>query len=272
MSDFLKEAREIVGLPEPAVVRNMPASLAFDQPGHGFQDGLMKSAILCTARSGSSLLSIAMEAYGFRFREYLNAGDLLKKVVVDAAIKYTSELAQPFEQFATQDGRMSIKMPPLGLVFLFMMGEFPKNLDQWRFVYLRRENLVRQAISGAVARKTGQWTHVMAARAEVSDDDYSFDEILRILNSANQENRMIERFIGLLGLPVYNVVYEEFVKNQKPVLAEIAAFFGCDLNDYPEAAQHEPWIERQSTDLNARWEDRFREDLLKRLGVDSNSI
>ncbi|RJE84154.1 Stf0 family sulfotransferase [Paracoccus onubensis] len=270
MEDFLKEIREIVGLPEPAIARNMPAPLTFDMPGQGFSDGFMKSAILCTARSGSSLLSVALEAYGFQFREYLNTGDLLKRVVLDAEVTQTSDLARPFEQFATQDGRMSIKMPPLGLVFLFMMGEFPKNLDPWRFVYLRRQNLVRQAISGAVARRTGQWTHVMAARSEISDDDYSFEEILRILNSANQENRMIERFIGMLGLPVYNVIYEEFVTNQKVVLAEIAAFFGCDLNNYPEAANHKPWIERQSTDLNKRWEDRFREDLLKRLGKEAS--
>lgn len=266
MQDFLKEVSELSGLPERAIERDMPMGLSFDRPGEGFSNKPLKSAILCTARSGSSLLSVALEAYGFKFNEYLNARSYLAKVVSDNSIAHTSELAGHFEKIATSDGRMSIKMPINGVPHLFMMGEFPKNLGQWRFVYLRRENLVRQAISGYVAKQTGQWTKVMAATASISDDDYSFDEIMKIANAAVQGNRMIERFVGLLALPTYNIVYEDFISDQKRVLAEIAAFLGVNPADYPGAANHEPWLERQSTDLNDRWERRFREDLLRRLG------
>lgn len=272
MEGFLKEIADLASVGEPAIAREMPKPLVLDAPGVGFSDGIMKSAILCTARSGSSLLSVAMEAYGFQFKEYLNAGAMLNDVVVNSGVTRTSDLAQPFEQVAIRDGRMSIKMPAIGLVYLFLMGEFPKNLDQWRFVYLRRENLVRQAISGAIARRTGQWTHAMTAKAQISDDDYSFEEILRLVNAASHGNRSIERFIGLMGLSAYNIVYEEFLLDQKRILAEIAAFLGCDPSDYPDADRHEPWIERQSTDLNKRWEDRFREELLQRLGTEVETV
>lgn len=266
MQDFLKEVGEVTGLADQAITRDLPQGLSFDGAGPGFSPDLMKSAILCTARSGSSLLSVALEAYGFHFKEYLNARGLLKDAVSGNGVTRTSELAQPFERFAARDGRMSIKTPVNGLPHLFMMGEFPKNLGQWRFIYLRRENLVRQAISGFIARSTGQWTKVMAATREVTDDDYSFNEILKLVNAMAQGNRMLERFVGLLGLPTYNIVYEDFISDQKRILAEAAQFLGIDIADYPEAADHEPWLERQSTDLNNRWESRFRKELLSRLG------
>lgn len=266
MSSFRKAIADICGIGEPAVLRNLPGNLVLDRIGEGFPKTNLKSMIICTARSGSSLLSVALDAYGFDFQEYLNTGSHLRKVIETQGVTTMSELAPHFADYATVDGRMSIKTPADGLPYMFAMGEFPKNLDQWRFVYLRRENLVRQAISGAIAVKTGQWTKVMAQKGEVTDDDYSFDQILKIAGGYAQGNRSAERFIGLLGLPTYNVVYEEFLQDQKRILAEIAAFLGVNVDDYPEAANHEPWIERQATGINDVWEQRFREDLKRQLG------
>ena len=265
MSDFQKSLADLTGVNEAAVFRQMPGGMVYDHPGEGFPKGPLKSAILCTARSGSSLLSVALQAYGFDFHEYLNANGLLRQVVVSNGVKATSELAPHFAQKATVDGRISIKTPSNGLQYLFAMGEFPKNLDQWRFVYLRRGNLVRQAISGFIAQRTGQWTKNMEQKGEVTDSDYSFDELHKLVNVYAQGNRTLERFIGLLGLPTYNVVYEDFLSDQKRILAEIAQFLGCNVDDYPEAASHKPWLERQATELNDIWENRFREDLLERL-------
>lgn len=268
MTDFVKNVAELIGLQEAMITREMPAPMTFDTVGPGFDDGVIKSAILCTARSGSSLLSVALEAYGFKFKEYLNSRGLLKKVVTEASVTRCSDLTRAFQDYVVADGRMSIKTPVNGLPYLFMMGEFPKNLTQWRFVYLRRENLVRQAISGFVAQRTGQWTKVMAATGSVQEDDYSFDELMKLVNAASQGNRMLERLIGILGLNSYNIVYEDFLKDQKRILAEISAFLGVDPASYPEADKHEVWLERQSTDLNARWEARFRDDLWKAFRVE----
>ena len=240
----------------------MPGDIVLDPVGDGLPRGPLKSAMLCTARLGSSLLSVALQAYGFDFQEFLNAKGRLREVVADNDVKTVSELVPHFADKATVDGRMSIKCPANGLPLMFAMGEFPQNLDQWRFIYLRRENLVRQAISGFIAQKTGLWTTRMKAIGEVTEDDYSFDDILRLAGAYAQGNKMIERFVGLLGLPTYNVVYEEFLQDQKRILADIAQFLGCDIADYPEAATHEPWLERQATELNDIWEQRFRAELI----------
>lgn len=264
MSEFQNLVADLTGVQKEATFNKMPNGISFDGVGDGFPDGVMKSAILCTARSGSSLLSVALQAYKFDFHEYLNAAGMLKTNVTQNGVKHMSELAPHFADMATVDGRMSVKTPSNGLPYLFMMGEFPKNIDQWKFVYLRRENLVRQAISGLIAVKTGQWTKSMESKGTVTEDDYSFDEILRLINAYANGNRAIERFIGFFNLPTYNVTYEEFLKDQKNILAEIARFLGCNTDDYPDAANHEPWLERQSTDINSIWEKRFRAELITR--------
>ena len=264
MSEFEDLVADLTGVQREPTFNKMPNGLTFDGVGSGFPDVPLKSAILCTARSGSSLLSVALQAYKFDFHEYLNTGGMLKTNIAQNEITKTSEMAPHFAKMATVDGRMSIKTPANGLPYFFMMGEFPKNLSQWRFVFLRRENLVRQAISGLIAQKTGQWTKRMEQKGTITEDDYSFDDILRLVNVYANGNRAIERFIGLLNLPTYNVTYEEFLADQKNILAEIAAFLGCDTSKYPEAKNHEPWLERQSTDLNENWEKRFREEILSR--------
>ncbi|MDO5622481.1 MAG: Stf0 family sulfotransferase [Paracoccus sp. (in: a-proteobacteria)] len=241
--------------------------MVYDQPGAGFPDGLQKSAILCTSRSGSTLLSASLGAYGFDFQEFLRPTGLLGELVETRDIRRSSELAPHFVDYVSNNGRISIKTTANALQYMFAMGEFPKNLDQWRFVYPRRENLVRQAISGFIALRTGQWFSTMSKEGEVTDSDYSFDGILKLLGHYVQGNRIIERMIGILGRPCYNVVYEELLADQNRILAEIATFLGCDVSDYPDAASYKPWVERQSTDLNAEWEDRFRKEYLKKLDL-----
>lgn len=267
MSPFLKSVADLCGVGEAAMLQRMPGGLALDRPGEGFPAGPLKSAILCTPRSGSSLLSVALEAYGFDFQEYLNRNGALWQIVDGAGVESMSELAPHFVERANVGDRISIKMPWQGLPLMFAMGEFPKNIHQWRFVYVRRGNLVRQAISGFIAQRTGQWSSDMERKGEVSDKDYSFDDLLKLVGNYAQGNRIIERFIGLLGISAYSVVYEDFLEDQKGTLAEIAEFLGCDVNDYPDAGNHEPWLERQATELNEIWERRFRADLLDGLNA-----
>lgn len=264
MSEFEDLVADLTGVQKEPTFNKMPNGLTFDGVGNGFPDVPQKSMILCTARSGSSLLSVALQAYKFDFREYLNSGGMLKTNITENEITKTSEMAPHFADMATEGERMSIKTPANGLPYFFMMGEFPKNLDKWRFVYLRRENLVRQAISGLIAQKTGQWTKQMEKKGTISEDDYSYEDIARLINVYANGNRAIERFVGLLNVPTYNITYEEFLRDQKNILAEIATFLGTNTDDYPEAKNHEPWLERQSTDLNKKWEERFREEMISR--------
>lgn len=217
--------------------------------------------MLCTARSGSTLISQSLDAYGFSFREYLN----IEGFMTDVLKKYDSVsltgLADILQQHASVDGRLSTKIPFGTLAYMFLIGEFPENLEKWRFIYLRRENLVQQAISSLIAERTQQWNSAVPAKGSINVDDYDFEKILKAVNSFSNGNRYLERFIGLFGLHVYNITYETFLTDKKKYLDEMASFLGIDPADYPDAGQFSPRSKKQASSVNATWEERFRSDL-----------
>lgn len=253
---------DIIGVSAKTVASQMPSGVAIDKQGVGFSSPNMRSGLLCTARSGSSLLAVGMQAYGFQFEEYLNRNGRLAHIIRKDGVTSLPEMAAAVEITSTIDGRLSTKIPPAVLPYLFLMGEFPKNLDKWRFIYLERENIIRQAISSVIAKRTGLWTSSMTAQGEISNEDYSFSEILSVINNIGNSNRLLKRFIGLFDIQVRTVVYEDFVKDQKGQALDIARFLGANPSEYPEASKFEPWIKRQASDLNDEWEQRFRNDLV----------
>lgn len=263
-----------LGLSSPQAAKLLPADIRLVEEAASYDDIAQRSMILCTARSGSSLLSVALQAYGFDFQEYLNAQGAFKRMLNEHAPRDSHELGLALKTFATKNGRISIKAPPSTLPMMFFIRQFPTEFKKWKFVYLRRQNLVRQAISSVIATKTGQWTHVMKATGSVSVEDYNYTAILNMVNALGHTNRLIERFIGVFDLDVMNVIYEEFVTDQKAHLARIAQHFGTDPADYPEANAHKPWLEKQATELNSIWEERFRNELTEKtlLPVDAGGM
>lgn len=255
---------DMLGIVPAQLQNSFPNTIAMDRIGGGFHEDGLRSGLLCTARSGSSLLSVALQAYGFDFQEFLNPNGYLREMIARENITSLSDLAPKLEAAARENARISVKLPIMTLPYLFLMGEFPANIDRWRFVYLRRSNLVQQAISAVIAKKTNKWTAVMEAKGSVAVDDFDFDEIMKSVMAASNGNRLLERFIGLFGLTVHNVVYEDFLKDQKAGLREVAAFLGVDPALYPKAAEDKPWITKQATSLNDTWEDRFRTEVRRR--------
>lgn len=255
---------DVIGFKPNSLRANLPDGLDYRDVGPGLSGPRLRSGLLCTARSGSSFLSVALEAYGFRFNEYLNRDGHILDLMQAEDIRSVAQLTRAVDRSAVFDGRFSTKLPPAALLYLFLMGEFPQNMSRWRFVYLRRQNLVRQAISGVIAKRTGQWTQRMTAHAQIGIKDYDFDEIMRAVEAAANGNRLLERFIGLFGLPVRNIIYENLVANGSRVVRDVATFLGADPADYPDANKFKPWIEVQATALNDIWERRFRDELRRR--------
>lgn len=253
----------VLGLGAVQAAKLLPGTLPVVPDKASYDDIPLRSLILCTARSGSSLLSVALQAYGFDFQEYLNPQGALKKTIKDHNPTNSLELGLALKAAATKNGRMSIKAPPSTLPVMFMIGQFPAEFKRWKFVYLRRQNIVRQAISSVIASRTGQWTHVMKATGSVAENDYSFSAIMNAVNAIGNTNRLIERFIGIFDIDVINVIYEEFLKNREAQLEAIARHLGVDPAAYPDAKSHEPWIQQQATELNALWEERFRREIVE---------
>jgi LPS sulfotransferase NodH len=217
------------------------------------------SMIACTARSGSTLLNVSLEHYGIEAHEHLNPEGAIKRTVERGSARTLREYANLLAAKA-KGGRFDVKGPISSFLFLYEMREIPERLDRWKFVFLRRKNIVRQAISQRIAARTGQWTSLMEARGTVVEDDYSFEEILRATARISQQNERWERVFALFGIEPFRVCYEDFCNSIESTTWQIATFL--DLDNMPASPRPiSPRIERQTSELNEIWERRFRKEL-----------
>jgi trehalose 2-sulfotransferase len=216
------------------------------------------SVIACTSRSGSTLLQACLEQYGIDPQEWLNPEYMIKPVVQQGNVSTLTEYGDHLAQTVT-NGRFDLKGTIAALLFLFQLHELPERTDVWRFVFLRRRNVVRQAISARIAVRTGQWTDAWPQQRQVTDEDYSFDEISGAVLGIVQQNANLEKAFAVLGIDPFRIYYEDFVQDITGNTWEIARYLGLDVP--PEPIEFEPRIGRQSTGTNGRWEARFVEEM-----------
>ncbi len=226
------------------------------------------SMIACTSRSGSTLLQACLEHYGIDPQEWFNPEYTIKPAVSQGGISTLTQYGEHLARTVRND-RFDLKGTIAALLFLYQVHELPERTDVWRFVFLRRRNLVRQAISARIAARTGQWTSDGGSAAfgldawpqhhEITDDDYSFEEISRAVLGIVQQNSNLEKAFVLLDIEPYRIYYEDFVEDLTGNTWDIARYLGLDPPAEP--IEIKPRIKRQATSINARWETRFLEEM-----------
>ena len=239
--------------------------LKYDRGPHGLRGVRGKALIACTSRTGSSLLQVCLERYGLNVQEYLNPEGSPKEAFESGKAASLTEFANLLALTAVKNDWFVAKGAFESLLFLYYLGEIPEFTSEWKFIFLRRRNVVRQAISLEIATTTEQWTAMMPARRQMTVDDYSFDSINKRLESIFRTNDRWERAFGYLGVEPYRLYYEDFVGNTAAETEAIAKFFGIDVQRFPGAAEHIPWLMPQTSDINLEWERRFRHDFRGRI-------
>lgn len=261
MSELLKVLRINPDLPKRTVLKY----LQFEPGPHELADVEHKTLIACTARSGSSLLQVALERYGLKCQEFFNVEGLARQLAQSGEARTTRDFANHLARHATTDGRFVVKGAFVSFLFLCYLNEVANLRRSWKVVFLRRRNVVRQAISMSIAAATQQWTFDMPAKGEVAVEDYSFDAIARQLEVVHSENQIWERIFGLFNLAPHRIFYETYTANLNEQTERIAQFAGVDTAKFPDARNHVPRLKSQSTGINDEWERRFRRDVAKKL-------
>ena len=132
------------------------------------------------------------------------------------------------------------------------LGLFGRCLPAPRFLYIRRRDLLGQAISLVHARQTRQWTSNGAASGEAAYDGRAIREALHGLI---QQNANWELYFAEAGIEPCLLVYEELVTAPERELARICAFLGIDWDggfERPRAS-----IDRQVDPAKQAWRARF---------------
>ncbi|HZR91593.1 MAG TPA: Stf0 family sulfotransferase [Gaiellaceae bacterium] len=122
-----------------------------------------------------------------------------------------------------------------------------------RFVSLRREDEVAQAVSWWKAITTGRWTD---GRPPVGEPRFDADGIRTRLRRIEQHNAAWEAWFRANGIEPLRLTYEELVADPASVARRTLLHLGVQV---PPGLAVRPRTERQADGVNADWIRRYRE-------------
>jgi LPS sulfotransferase NodH len=127
------------------------------------------------------------------------------------------------------------------------------------FVWMRRRDVVAQAVSWARALQTQQWH---ATERAVRAPDFDFDVIHRCVARIPREEAAWMDWFSSNGVGAAQVFYEEVLADPRSEVARVVRLLGLEL---PPDAEVEPprGFERQGDELNEEWANRYRARLLE---------
>ncbi len=217
--------------------------------------------ILSTPRSGSTLLAhwlhtanLCVAHEYFQTDQYLpifavrwgclSAGKLDRQAYINSLCRNRT----------CPSGWLGIKLHG---AHLRMFADFESLLPkvEHRYVYLRRRELIEQAVSHEIASQTGRWSSHFESRAE---PEYDFRAITRRARQLHEQNLTIEAFLRVRELAALNLDYEDLVSDPVTALQDILPA------NARIPADAKPATERLARPINSAWAERFARDYSRR--------
>ncbi len=237
--------------------------------------------VCCDARTGSSLLAATLRATGRAGKpfEYFSRVEIDKpwlraELRVPDGVAFTSfpdwrgyilkagsEMGGIFAAsvhfFQLGDCVATFRADPAAPALDVLRGYFP----DLRFVWLRRNNIVAQAISHYVAISTNIWNSRLGGAVRPGESDrgapYDFDKIDWQVHSAvvaTEGWRATLKGAEAITMPL---AYEELAADLPGAVKRLCAFVGADLGAAPVRA---PGLEKQAGAWSVEMEQRYREE------------
>jgi LPS sulfotransferase NodH len=126
-------------------------------------------------------------------------------------------------------------------------------LPEPSFVWVRREDVVAQAVSWAKAAQTGQWASFQPVQAE---PEFDFDYIDGLYHLARVHDAAWARWFAAHGVEPIRVVYEELAADPAAVTEDVLARLG--LEPTPDGGPAPMELSRQADAVNLDWAARYR--------------
>jgi LPS sulfotransferase NodH len=245
--------------------------------------GPVDSYFICgTPRTGSSLLLGLLESTGVAGRpqayfrepdEPLWAERWQVPCCADGGFDYADYLRAALAAGRTGNGVFGAKLmwgtldelvTKLGRVFPDLAGDdaglLGRAFGRAGFVFLRRADLVAQAVSWLRAEQTGTW--YIGGSGEISGSAgtggpprFNASRITWLIQVIGEHNAAWEAWFASAGIRPHRVSYEELDADMATVTLRIVDFLGLDVPDERVIA---PLHERQADQLSAQWIGRYR--------------
>ena len=126
-----------------------------------------------------------------------------------------------------------------------------------RYVRLRREDRVAQAVSWSRAMQTGLWS---TTHEGSGDPRYDRAEIAGLLELIGWESNGWDAWLAAQGIDAHEVAYERVLADPRAAVEAIGRAAGVSVPDGIELRSYPGW-ERQADALNDEWIRRFRDEV-----------
>lgn len=248
--------------------------------------------ICCDARTGSSLLAGVLRMSGIAGKpfEYFGEAEIDKPwmrrdemyvpdeekfvdfrswrdYIVRAGSEYGGIFAASLHWFQLGHALATFAREPGDEARLRPVEIFRGFFPQIRFVWLRRDNLVAQAISHYVAISTGMWgqraDRAAPQRSIESEAPYHFPEIDRLVRHAKTGEDGWRAVLADARESTLELTYEQLAGDIDAAVRKIFDHVGVSFG---AASVPEPVLRKQSTVWSRELERRYREERLARGG------
>jgi LPS sulfotransferase NodH len=153
--------------------------------------------------------------------------------------------------------KFGCKVDPGQLIYLMNEGLLNQLEMKPKFIHLVRKDIIAQAVSLFIARKTQRWTSSQVGNnAQI---EFNFLELTNIAHSICTQNSIFNLLFRLLGVEPLIVVYEDLINNPQSSLDLISAFIDVPNLSYNENKIN---IQKQADDLNRAFIEEFQSNFL----------
>jgi LPS sulfotransferase NodH len=130
-----------------------------------------------------------------------------------------------------------------------------------RYIYLRRADVVAQAVSWLRAEQTSVWFETIKTvrGAPEREPHFDFDQIHGLTRLIGEHNAAWQDWFASAGIRPYPVLYEELASQPAVVVRGILNFLGVEL---PSCGEIQVRHRRLADGLNTQWIDRYRAQAL----------
>ena len=123
-----------------------------------------------------------------------------------------------------------------------------------KIIFLRRSNIIQQAVSLWKAELTQVWVDGMDAQRE---PHYNFPEIRNRYFDLKIHDLMWESYLSSNKISFLNMIYEDLQGNEKKFFYNLLSFLGCS-DRFSELKK--PDLKKQANEQSVQWGKRFGEE------------
>jgi LPS sulfotransferase NodH len=217
--------------------------------------------IMCyTNRCGSSMVCSALSRMGLAGRpngflnyEYLHYDAVRAEAGNADAPGLEGYLQYCIDRYGSPGGSFTLKTSVQQLNFLIELGYMDKALTDARILFVRRRNVIAQAVSLWTVLQDGRWTSLHKPPA-APPPTYDPVGILQIARSIYEGNAWFEMLFDYHAITPITIWYEDYADNEAGLLSALAPHYARIL---PPGESALP-VARQATAEKCAWESAVR--------------